>query len=246
MNSRSVNIAILTTSLLISSTAFADTKFRPRATVGIADYNIDLKSPGNPTATSKATYLKAGFGATVINNRWYFDLAYDGSINAEADDDGDKLDFTRDDLTLTAGYVFPNNATVFGGYKTGNSEFKAQDTSGFQFDFEAKGIYAGGGMNFPSGNNVFSINAAIAFLDGELTITDPTDPVLPSITLTSDTVGISLGAGYNIPINNTSGFALKASYQSYEFDNFEFAGFSSDLSAEESIFTVNASYYSTF
>ena len=248
MNKLYLSTTILTAGVLASTSVFADAKFRPRVDVGIAAYDLEIIIPGEPTSTTTSTYLKAGIGGTIITGRWYFDLGYNGSINAEAEDEVTTMDFVRSDLTLTAGYVFPNNVTVFGGYKSGNSEFTNIDTFGSSIEFSADGIYGGAGMNFPSGGNVFSLNAAIAVLAGELTFDDKDPASLSSFTATADqTVGLSFGAGYSIPISNNSGFALKANYQAYDFTEYEIGGIAlPDVSTTETILSFDVGYYATF
>lgn len=241
MKHRTISVtALITAGLLASSSVIADIKFRPRADIGIAAYELELNVPGE-TLGGDATYLKAGIGASIITGRWYFDLGYGTSINAEADSEGDKSDFERTDLTLTAGYVFQNNVTVFGGYKTGTSEFSnwANDP-GFSEEFTADGIYGGAGINFPLGGNVLSLNAALALLDGEYSDNG-------GFTATADTIGISFGAGYNIPMSKTAGIVIKANYQSYDYDDWTSAGTNLDgVNANESILGVDVGYYATF
>ncbi len=177
MSKKALNTIIISTSLLISASAFAEPKFRPRVDVGLATYNLEIidTTPGFESKDDlSTTYLKAGIGGSIINGRWYFDLGYSTSINAEADDSGETMDFTRTDLVLTAGYVFPSNVTIFGGYKSGKSEFSNfSQTPGVSVEFTADGIYGGAGINIPTNGNVVSLNAAIAILDGELVNNDP-------------------------------------------------------------------------
>jgi len=239
-----LNATILTAGLLASTSVFADAKFRPRVDVGLANYELTIIEPPFADSTSKSTYLKAGIGGTIITGRWYFDLGYNGSINAEADESfGGTSDLVRKDLTLTAGYVFQSNWTVFGGYKSGASEFSnyTGDTTGFTDEFTADGLYAGAGVNFPSGKNVFSINAALAILNGEYSSNAGTE-------FSADSAGLSFGAGYSMPFSNTSGLAIKANYQYYDFQNFEDgAGFVLDnVEVTESILSLDVGYYATF
>jgi len=237
--------ALITAGLLASSSVFADTKFRPRADIGLASYELSISDPGFDDITSESTYLKAGIGGTIITGRWYFDLGYSGSINAESDESGGGTsDFTRKDLTLTAGYVFPNNVAVFGGYKSGTSEFENfSDIPGFSDEFTADGIYGGAGYNIKHGNNVISFNGAIAILEGEYKSSDSSG----SFSYTSDTVGLSLGAGYNIPLSSASGIAIKANYQNYTFTDLS-ASDGTSLSGEDSeeILAFDVGYYATF
>ena len=247
MRNRYLTATILTAAVLAPTSVFADAKFRPRVDVGIASYNLDIVFPDTSESNSKSTYLKAGIGGTIITGRWYFDLGYNGSINAEAEDEVDTTDFVRSDLTLTAGYVFPSNFTVFGGYKSGSSEYTYTDASGDTIEFSGDGIYGGAGINFPSGGNVFSVNAAIAALDGELTYNDGTTPANSFTATASQTIGLSIGAGYSIPLGNTSGLAIKANYQAYNYEDYEIDGIAiTGLKTDESIFAVDVGYYITF
>lgn len=243
MYTRPYCILILSGSLLASANAFAQVDFRPRVSLGMASYDIEINfNDGSSPTAADSTYLKAGIGAAMITGRWYFDFGYGGSIYAEAEDDvGATFDFVRSDLTLTAGYVFPSNFTVFGGYKTGTSEFTGDPTCpGCEIKFEADGIYGGAGYNIPVDGNVFSINAAVAVLNGELALVEPG---LPTFTDESGTVGVSLGAGYKISMSNTSGFTLKAIAQSYRFKEFDSL---QGLATDETIISLDFGYYTVF
>jgi len=88
-----------------------------------------------------------------------------------------------------------------------------------------------------------TINAAIAIMNGELIIDDK-DPLAPgTFTDNANTIGLSMGAGYSIPLSNNAGLAFKANYQFYNFDEYDaLAG----LTTTESILAIDISYYATF
>jgi hypothetical protein len=256
MSPKAIRSILLSTSLLVSSSIFADSTFIPRAEIGYASYKFDILIANGDGYGGDfkldSTYLKGTVGGTVLNGRTYVDLAYSTSGPADGDFEGGTTDFDRSDLTLTAGYVLPNNVAIFGGYKKGTSTYKnwsddAANTESTQFS--ASGIYVGAGYNMPHGNNVFSINGAIAILDGSYVESGYAD--IPDFELTTDSTGVSVGVGYNIPLSEGTGILLKANYQRYEYKNFKGIDelgddFLDNVTMAESIIALEVGYNARF
>ncbi len=218
----------------------ADTLFRPRASLGYSSYELTLTDPGD--TLSESSYLKGGIGVTIATGQLYFDLGFSNSLGATYDEGvtpGE--DFNRSDTTLTIGYVFSNNMTLFGGYKSGSSEFNNSSTSVSSTKFDASGPYLGLGIGFPSSGGTWSFNAAIAALSAELTDNDTGIPFNAS----ADAVGFGLGAGYSMPFGSTQGLSFKANFQSYDYTDWEDPNYiPPDI--QESIFAMDVEYYYNF
>lgn len=241
-----MNHRLLTSILAISCASAsvcvnAETIFRPRVSVGLSNYELAFTQSGN--SLSSVSYLKGGVGATIATGQLYFDLGYNGSMGAKYDDGiiADQ-DFLRTDLTLTVGYVLPNNITVFGGYKSGTTEYTDLFTVDTTTKFEATGPYFGAGIGLPAGNGVLSLNGAIAILSADLTDNDPN---VTQFNATGDSVGFSIGAGYSMTFGGSHGLAFKANYQAYNYTSWTDPNYIID-DTKETIFAMDVEYYYNF
>jgi len=242
MNNRLLTTMLAMTCAATSISVSAETLFRPRASIGYSSYELKFTGASSGTLSS-VSYLKGGVGATIASGKLYFDLGYTGSLGAKYDDGvvADQ-DFLRDDLTLTVGYALPNNVTVFGGYKSGTTEYTAFDEPNTTLKFEATGPYFGAGISIPTGSGVWSINGAIAILSA--TLKDDTVGFTP-YDASADSVGFSLGAGYTLTFDGGQGLSFKASYQTYDY-----TGWSDPVytipDIEETILALDVEYYINF
>jgi hypothetical protein len=243
MNHRLLSSILAISCVSASFGVSAETLFRPRVSVGFTGY--ELAFTGSGSSLSNVGYLKGGFGATIASGRLYYDLGYSGSLGATYDDSlvaGTGQDFLRSDLTLTIGYVLENNITIFGGYKSGKTEYSNLFSVDTTTKFEATGPYFGAGIGFPSDMGTLSFNVAVAFLSATLTDDDPT---FVQFDATADSVGYSLGMGYSIPFGDTSGLALKANFQSYNYTGWSDPFYVID-DTQENIFSLDADFYFNF
>jgi hypothetical protein len=226
----------------VSISASAETLFRPRASIGYSSYELAFTSTGN--SLSSVSYLKGGIGATIATGQLYFDAGYSGSLGATYSDtyDSSDQDFLRNDLTLTVGYVLKNNITVFGGYKSGTTEYTNWLSPDTVTKFEASGPYFGAGIGVPVGDGVLSFNGAIAILSADLTDNDPN---FIQYNASADSVGLSLGVGYSMSFGGTSGLAFKGSFQSYNYTGWTDPNYTID-DTQETIFSFDVEYYYNF
>jgi hypothetical protein len=241
MKYRLLSTMLAITCATAAVSASAETLFRPRVSLGFSNYELAFTQSGN--SLSSVTYLKGGIGATIATGQLYFDAGYSGSMGAKYDDGivADQ-DFLRNDLTLTVGYVLPNNITVFGGYKSGTTEYTDWLSVDTTTKFEASGPYFGAGIGMPVGEGVLSFNGAIAVLSADLTDNDPN---LTQFNASGDSVGLSLGAGYSMTFGGKHGLAFKASYQVYDYTGWTDPNYTID-DTQETILAMDVEYYYNF
>ncbi len=241
MNHRPLSALLALSCITASVSVNAETVFRPRATLGFTAY--ELAFTNTATALSQVVYLKGGFGATIASGQVYFDLGYSSSLGATYDD-GIAIgeDFQRTDTTITLGYAVSSNFTLFGGYKSGTTEYNNLFSVDTVTVFEATGPYFGMGVALPSESGTLSFNAAVAFLSATLT---DNDPVFIQYDAEADAFGFSLGMAYSLPTSDSSGFALKGGFQSYNYVDWVDANYIID-DTRELIFSVDADFYVNF
>lgn len=222
----------------------AETLVRPRAAIGYASYEL---SPSDPSldSISDTSYMTLGAGATIAQDNMYFDVSFTTALDASHDfsSTGQDEDFFRNDLALTVGFVLDQGLSVFGGYKSGKTEYDNPATSATStvLTFETSGIFGGASMSFPQGNDVISVNVALAFMEGELT---DDDTVAIPFDETADTLGLSFGAAYVKNISNDAGLIFKGAFQLYAFSDWTGNYTLDDL--DESIFSLEATYFMNF
>ena len=248
MNQKIARLSILSLLAAASLPAYAsDVLVRPRASLGLASYSLTIGDAGSE-AEATSSYIKGGFGLTIAKENLYFDLGYSTSFGATHDAFIVEEDFVRTDLNLTVGTALNNGLSVFGGFKTGESELSDTFT-GLTTSFKASGIFFGASKSWSGANDSISVNAAIAFLDGELTDDDPTFDLGYSNArdASANTVGLSFGAGYNYYLSDDSGISLKGMFQSYNFTGWEDPNpYLGVPDTTERLFSAEASYFFNF
>ena len=241
MNTKLARLSILSLLAAASLPAYAsDVLVRPRASLGLSSYSLEIGK--SDTVTANSNYLKGGFGLTVAKDKLYFDFGYSTSFSATHDAAPVEEDFARTDLNLTVGSALGHGFSLFGGFKTGESEL-SDSFSGITTTFTASGLFFGGSKSWSGDNHSISINAALALLKGELTDNDVN--FAPLDATATNTVGISFGAGYNYYLSNDSGVSIKGMFQSYSFTGWEDQNYPID-DANEFLFSADASYFFNF
>ena len=242
MNYRLLSTLLAMACTAASMSASAETIFRPRASIGSSSYELAFTESGD--SLSKVSYLKGGVGATIATGQLYFDVGYNGSLGAKYSDsyDGSDQDFLRSDLTLTVGYALPNHITVFGGFKSGTTEYTAFDEPNTTLKFEASGPYFGAGISIPAGSGIWSFNGAIAVLSA--TLKDDT-VTFPPFDAKADSAGFSIGAGYTLPFGGTQGISFKANVQGYNYTGWTDPVYTID-DIKETIVAFDVEYYVNF
>ena len=222
---------------MLLQSAHADTLFRPRAVLGYAAY--DLTTGASDRASSNYTTL--GVGATLARDQFYVDAIVANTLNARYDnhDTNTVEDFSRQDVTLTVGMLL-ENLSVFSGYKTGHTHYSTL-APGASSTFNTDGLFVGALLAFPLGNNLLTLNAALASMNGHWKLNSTSLP----INAKADTLGMSLGMAYTLYLSDTHGFLFKGAYQSYHFKDWN------DSSAtipdiDETIVSVDAGYFVNF
>lgn len=240
MHIKNAHLAALPLLLSVTFTASAaDTLIRPRASLGFASYDLAFTQSGAELEGS--SYMTGGFGATIAQDKLYFDIAFNTSLGATYDNLGSDDDFDRTDLNLTLGLALDGGLTVFGGYKDGGTEYFNYFGPSDNLHFDTSGLFFGAGIsNSLSDSSSISFNGAIALLEGTMTSDGPNP-----FDATADTIGFSLGASYNYYLNNDSGFGLKGTFQSYNFVDWTDPNYTI-ADTVETVISVEASYFHNF
>lgn len=238
------HLSVLTATALIMTcqSVNAESLFRPRASLGFAAY--DLSADSGTTSLNSSSYMTLGVGATLAMDQIYFDIAVTNSIGAEYDNEDTLLteDFSRQDIALTVGMALDGGISIFGGYKTGSSEYTNISPSAATTTFDTDGLFAGASISLPMDQNSLSFSGALALMNGKL---EDNDTVFTQYDEEADTVGISLAAAYTMNMSETNGLTFKAGYQAYGFS--DWTGPNSPLpDLTESIFSVDATYFANF
>ena len=220
----------------------AETLFRPRAAIGFASYELSFSDP-TLGSISDTSYMTLGAGATFAQDNVFFDVSFTTALGASHDftEFGQDEDFFRNDIAFTVGMVLDQGVSVFGGYKTGKTEYDNPSASSTILEFETSGIFGGASISFPSGNDVVSVNGALAIMDG--TLTDD-DTFFTPYDESADTIGVSFGAAYVKNISNDTGLMFKGAFQLYAFSDWSGNYTLEDL--DESIFSLEAAYFMNF
>ncbi|RUM95004.1 MAG: hypothetical protein DSZ28_00275 [Thiothrix sp.] len=199
-----------------------------------------------------------GGGITVFEKQFFFDLylqkAFSGSDETsnfyEGDSDSSRTsnekinsDFERDELSLSVGYAVGNQGALFLGYrrsttnfidiftKTGtysnNSVFTENGTR--DIGLKQSGYFLGGAYAFPiSEQTAITLNAALAFLDGEYDVrflsvrvsstNDSEETDDDAARYDGDTVGLNLGVSWKGRMFESVDYTLGLDGSSYDFD----------------------------
>lgn len=235
------HLSVLTATALIMTcqSVNAESLFRPRAALGFAAY--DLSMDAGTTNLASSSYMTLGIGATVAVDQVYFDLGVTNSLSATYDNE-DTLtaeDFSRQDTALTIGLLLDGGVSVFGGYKTGSSEYSNVLGTGTPSIFDTDGLFAGASMSIPMDQNSLSLSGALAFMNGKWEVSDI------GLNAEADTVGISMAMAYNMNFSDTNGLSLKAAYQYYSFTGWEDPVYIvADMA--ESIFSMDITFFANF
>lgn len=238
------HLSVLTATALIMTcqSVNAESLFRPRAALGFAAY--DLSMDAGTTNLSKSSYMTLGVGATLAMDQVYFDVAVTNSLSAEYDNDDTATteDFSRQDIALTVGLALDGGFSVFGGYKTGSSEYTNLSLTSATTTFDTDGLFFGAGIALPVDNNSLSFSGALALMNGTL---EDNDTFFTPFNEEADTVGISLSMAYTMNFSETNGLTLKGAVQSYGFT--DWTGPNSPLpDMTETIVSVEAAYFANF
>ena len=176
-----------------------------------------------------------GAGLTYATGNIYFDAAISQSLAATHDWPDFEGNFERVDMALTAGYFLDNGWSVFGGYKSGKSEFFRDNNPGYSLTFEAYGLFGGASkvFNLGSGSSM-SLSGALASMTADVYDTG-------TVNDSGSAVGLSFTAAYNLPISDDSGLRVRGFYQNYSFSGFNTVG-----DANETILGIEAGYHLDF
>ena len=239
------HLSVLTASALMiaSQCANADSLFRPRASLGFAAY--DLSADAGTTSLYSSSYMTLGFGATVAVDEVYFDIGVNNSLSAEYDNDFTSAteDFSRQDTTLTIGLSLDGGVSIFGGYKTGSTEYTNITPTAATTTFDTDGLFFGAGISMPVDQNSLSFSGAVAFMNGKL---EDNDTAFTPYNEEADTVGLSLAMGYNINLSENSGMAIKGAYQFYGFTNWSGPNAAVLSDYTESVFAMDITFFANF
>ena len=132
--------------------------------------------------------------------------------------------------------------SIFGGYKTGSSEYTNITPTAATTTFDTDGLFFGAGISMPVDQNSLSLSGAVAFLNGKL---EDNDTGFIPYNAEADTVGISMAMAYTMNFSDTSGMALKAAYQYYGFTGWVDPNYTvADMA--ESIFAMDITFFANF
>jgi len=227
---------------------------QPRAYVGVADYSLESNNDfkvkttdsGLPLGLDAASGPKisdtmpiVGIGASVINGRFFTDLYYQRTVSGEASGSchGNKYDSTcakasdidldHDDWGVTVGYALNDQFTVFGGYKSGETDWEQEmeRTQGSDVTnrgtFDQDGPFIGASYGFKTEHGALTAKLAVGDLDGELKVDHQyveTGNYQSRADLSGDTTGLSFGLAWTGSINESTSYSLGLNYYSYDFD----------------------------
>ena len=196
-----------------------------------------------------------GGGITVFENRFFFDLylqkAFSGSDettsrfegSSRTSDEKINSDFERDELSLSVGYAVGNQGALFLGYRRSTTSFidtfteVTTDSNNSIYtengtrdiDFKQSGYFLGGAYAFPiNEQTAITLNAALAFLDGEYdvrrhsiqvsSINDSEETDDSADKYGGDTVGLNLGVALKGHLSESLDYTLGLNGYSYDFE----------------------------
>lgn len=160
-----------------------------------------------PSGTLNVLNKTLNLGLTATDRNYYVNVQAElfGKTNFKNGNEFTSVE--REDQTLTMGKIF-KRSSMFIGYT--DSETKDDSLGEFHFD---KGLFFGGGYDFPFGNSRFGLTLAYASLDGK--IFKDGSGLLES----GKTQGLSYGVSLSGPFRKDMAYKLLLRYRSYKFDS---------------------------
>lgn len=193
-----------------------------RLSTGYLEYNLTL--PGVPPIPFQhlddSSYL-LGIGATIFNERFYFDIYGQTSgdlsdvVNAPSVGYLETFEGKRTNISFSTGYSITNQSALYVGYKDGKSDNNGN--LGGVYEFKENGFFIGGTYGWQvSAKGVISLNAAFAELEGDAKFNTPAVPSYAT-SIVGKATGLSYGIAWRSKLNNQYGYSLSLDHQSYEF-----------------------------
>lgn len=148
-------LALFTLPVVATSSLANQVNFSPRVDINYTTNELEIDGQD----AGEGDLIMASVGGTASYGKIIVDVDYKDTIK---DDDGTE----RNELALSAGYVFPNVA-VFGGYKMTENSFEFQDQNEDD-TLEVDGFFAGASYYTPLGKRwMLNITAAYSLTDAE-------------------------------------------------------------------------------
>jgi len=160
-----------------------------------------------PAGTLNALNKTLNLGVTATDRNYYVNVQAELFGKSNFKNGNEFTSVEREDQTLTIGKIF-KRSSMFIGYT--DSETKDDFLGEFHFD---KGLFLGGGYDFPVGNSRLGLTLAYASLDGK--IFKDASGLLES----GKTQGLSYGVSLSGPFRKDMGYKLLLRYRSYKFDS---------------------------
>jgi len=234
-------------SLLSSQLAAAELNVESRLAAGVSYYNLDLDGAivvGDDSLDdvdySDWLYVVGG-GLTFAYDRFFIDLYGQYSFNGNGevdldivvgdvaiDDLAQDVEFNRIETALTVGYRVTDQFAAFVGFRYADVNFDSGSSLGavaadFSTDFNQKGPFVGASYVVPAPvlKGAFVVNAAVAYLDGdlesELDVSAPFDDVV--FDADGDAIGINAGASWVTSLTNEINLSIGADVSLFNFDD---------------------------
>lgn len=232
-------------SLLATPLAAAELTVEPRLTAGISFYNLDLDDElvvdndvVDDVEYSDLLYVFGG-GLTFVVNRFFVDVygqySFDGDENLDLDvvaggaainGLAQDVDFERVETALTVGYRVTDQFATFIGFRYADVDFDGSGlinnvNADFSTEFSQKGPFIGASYVVPKpifrGSVV--VNAAVAYLDGDLEAELSSDALADEVNfdVDGDAVGVNAGINWVAPLTNRLKLAIGADVSQYSF-----------------------------
>lgn len=200
-----------------------DSAVRVRAGVAAVSFVAPSTTPGSPDLESDYTALVLG-GSYVTANGWFGDATWRGSAGAKWNTGEvvgipgvEDQDFSRNEVTLTAGKFLGDGLSVFGGAQFIQSELDIAGNISVTGNAESITVddtvlFVGVAKSFSIGNGSLNVSGALGVMNEETSFSAG----LNSPAEDSDNgFGYSLGAGYSHPLTSFLSIQADLRYQSY-------------------------------
>ncbi len=246
---RYMGMAAVTVMSSTAPLAAAQLTTEPRLVAGLSHYNLDLDDEivvggdsVNNIEYSDWLYLIGG-GLTFSYERFFVDVygqySFNGedSLNIDAVVGGvavnnlaQDIDFDRIETALTVGYRVTDRIATFVGFRYADVDFEGSGSIGaatadFSTDFKQKGPFLGVGYVVPEAisNSAFVVNAAVAYLDGDLKNKLEADAPLADteFDINGDAIGVNAGASWVKPLTKQLKLVIGADVSWYRFQDNE-------------------------